>query len=248
MNIKDVNAGYHGKTVLKSVNLEIKKGEIISLIGPNGGGKSTLLKTISGELKPLVGTVYLGGDNLNQLPLRELAKKMSIVGTQRINPEHMSAFDIVLSGRLPYSDGFGLFKDADKEAAERAADLMNLEAFLQTDFSALSDGQKQRTLIARAICQEPEVLVMDEPTSYLDIRHRFELMDVIKKLANDGITVIMSLHELELALNVSDRLILVRGNGKCTAESKEAVLEGRLLQDLFGLTDEMFEKVRNQFF
>ena len=248
MNIKDLNAGYHEKIVVNGVSLEINKGDIISLIGPNGGGKSTLLKTISGELKPLGGTVLLGNDNINRIPLRELAKKMSIVGTQRVNPEHMSAFDVVLSGRLPYSDGFGLFKDSDREAAGRAAHLMNLEEFLHNDFSSLSDGQKQRTLIARAICQEPEVLVMDEPTSYLDIRHRFELMDVVKELSGEGITIIMSLHELELALSVSDRLILVGSDGKAVCASPETVLKDGLLQDLFGLTDEMFEKVKRQLF
>ena len=248
MIIDNLNAGYHEKTVVKGVNLEIKKGEIVSLIGPNGGGKSTLLKTVSGELKALGGTVTLDENEIRDIPLKELAKKMSVVGTQRVNPEHMSAFDVVMSGRLPYSDGFGLFKESDKVAANKAADLMNLEGFLQKDFTSLSDGQKQRTLIARAICQEPEYLVMDEPTSYLDIRHRFELMDVIKKLSKEGITVIMSLHELELALSVSDRLILVRSDGKTKAETPRTVLEGGLLQDLYGLTDEMFEKVRKQFF
>ena len=248
MIIDNLNAGYHEKTVVKGVNLEIKKGEIVSLIGPNGGGKSTLLKTISGELKPIGGTVTIDGNEIRDIPLKELAKKMSIVGTQRVNPEHMSTFDVVLSGRLPYSDGFGLFKDEDKDAAKRAADLMNLEEFLQKDFTSLSDGQKQRTLIARAICQEPEYLVMDEPTSYLDIRHRFELMNVIKKLSKEGITVIMSIHELELAFSVSDRLILVRSDGKTKAEIPKDVLDGGLLQDLYGLTDEMFEKVKKQFF
>ena len=247
MRIKDLNAGYQNKIVVSDVTLDIKEGEIISLIGPNGGGKSTLLKSISGELKSLGGSVYIGEDDIKNVPLKELAKKMSIVNTERVRPEHMSTWDVVMSGRLPYSDGFGFGKKEDEAIAQRACELMNIGKLAQTPFSSLSDGQKQRTLIARAICQEPEYLIMDEPTSYLDIRHRLELMDVIRKLSGEKITIIMSLHEVELALEISDRVLLVKADGNAICETTSQVIESGVIKELYGLTDEMYKRVKKQF-
>lgn len=243
MKIENLSAGYHKKAVVKNLNIEIEKGEIISLIGPNGGGKSTLLKSITGELKAVGGAVYIGDSDIKKLPLKELSQRMSIVGTGRVTPQHMTAMDIVMSGRLPYSDGFGIFKESDRKAAEKAGQLMKIEELFEKPFENLSDGQKQRTLIARAICQEPEYLIMDEPTSYLDIRYRLELMEVIKELSNQGITVIMSLHELELALEISDRLILVKNDGTNSCMKPREVLDSKVLKQLYNLTDEMYEKI-----
>lgn len=246
MKIESLCAGYHKKIIVKDVNLEVKKGEIISLIGPNGGGKSTLLKSISGELKTISGTVYLGKEDIRKIPLKELSKKMSIVNTDRVKPEHMTAFDVVLAGRLPYSDGFGMFSESDREAAKKACELMKIAKFEEKSFSDLSDGQKQRTLIARAICQDPEFLIMDEPTSYLDIKHRFELLDVIKGLSEQGVTVIMSLHELELALQISHRLLLIRDDGSVSCSDPGEVLQKGMIKDLYGMSDEMYERVKKQ--
>ena len=208
MKIEDLSAGYRGKAVVPGVNLEIKKGEIISFIGPNGAGKSTLLKTLYRELTPVAGAVFIDGADVSKMTLKELAKKLSIVTTDRIKPEHMTCREVVMAGRLPYTDGFGVLGKEDRQAAEEAIDLMKIEGFADKQFSNLSDGQKQRTLIARAIAQSPEYLVMDEPTSYLDIRYRMELMEVLEGLAKKGVTIVMSIHELELAVSVSDRLLL----------------------------------------
>ena len=246
MRIKDLSAGYHKKIIVKNVSLEVARGEIISLIGPNGGGKSTLLKSIYGELKPIEGTVFVGDQDIRSISLKELSKNMAIVNTDRVKPEHMSAMDVVMSGRLPYSDGFGLFADGDREAAARAVRLMKIEKFAEKPFMDLSDGQKQRTLIARAICQDPEYLIMDEPTSYLDIRHRLELMDVIRGLADNGVTVIMSLHELELALMISDRVLMIDSEGHSSCQRPEAVLESGVLQRLYDMTGEMYRSVKRQ--
>ena len=199
MKIESLSAGYRGKAVVQSVNLEIKKGEIISFIGPNGAGKSTLLKTLYRELSPVAGAVFVDGGDVSKMPLKELARKMSIVTTDRIKPEHMTCREVVMAGRLPYTDGFGVLGKEDRQAAEDAIALMKIEDFADKQFNNLSDGQKQRTLIARAIAQSPEYRVMDEPTSYLDIRYRMELMEVLEGLAKKGVTIVMSIHELELA-------------------------------------------------
>ena len=243
MKIESLSAGYRGKAVVQSVNLEIKKGEIISFIGPNGAGKSTLLKTLYRELSPVAGAVFIDGGDVSKMPLKELARKMSIVTTDRIKPEHMTCREVVMAGRLPYTDGFGVLGKEDRQAAEDAIALMKIEDFADKQFNNLSDGQKQRTLIARAIAQSPEYLVMDEPTSYLDIRYRMELMEVLEGLAKKGVTIVMSIHELELAVSVSDRLLLVYDDGKTLCKTPSEVMEEGLIRDLFSLTDEMYEKI-----
>nr|WP_297708452.1 ABC transporter ATP-binding protein [uncultured Butyrivibrio sp.] len=246
MRLENVRAGYGSKIVINNASIDIRKNEIISLIGPNGGGKSTLLKSISGQLHLLGGDVYIGEDSIKTISLKELARKMSIVTTERVNPEQMSAFDIVLSGRLPFTDGFGSFDKADKEAAKRAINLMKIQEIADRQFEALSDGQKQRTLIARAICQNPEFLIMDEPTSYLDIRYRLELMQVLKELAENGVTIIMSLHELELALQISDRVLMIKNDGNVEIANPDEVIESGVVQELYGLTDDMYKRVLEQ--
>ena len=246
MKIESLSAGYHKKQIIRSVSIEVAKGEIISLIGPNGGGKSTLLKTISGELQIISGSVFLGKSDIRTIPLKELARKMSILNTERVRPEHMSAMDVVLSGRLPYSDGLGLFGEQDRETAKKASELMGITDFATKDFITLSDGQKQRTLIARAICQEPDYLIMDEPTSYLDIKHRLELMEVIKKIASEQITVIMSLHELDLALQISDRVLLIKEDGSTLCEKPSVVLKSGIIKELYDLSEDMYRKVEKQ--
>lgn len=246
MRIKELSAGYHKKIIVNGVNLETQKGEIISLIGPNGGGKSTLLKSISGELKTLGGAVLLEDEEISRVPLKELARHMALLNTERVKPEHMSAFDVVLSGRLPYSEGFGFFSEKDFAAAKNAAELMAITELADKQFLAMSDGQKQRTLIARAICQDPEYLIMDEPTSYLDIKHRLELMEVIKKLSGQGVTIIMSLHELELALEISDRCLLVKEDGTTLCMTPSEIIDSGVIQPLYGLTFDMYKKIRKQ--
>ena len=243
MKIEDLSAGYRGKAVVPGVNLEIKKGEIISFIGPNGAGKSTLLKTLYRDLSPVAGAVFIDGADMSKMTLKELAKKLSIVTTDRIKPEHMTCREVVMAGRLPYTDGFGVLGKEDMQAAEDAIALMKIEGFADKQFNNLSDGQKQRTLIARAIAQSPEYLVMDEPTSYLDIRYRMELMEVLEGLAKKGVTIVMSIHELELAVSVSDRLLLVYDDGKTLCKTPLEVMEEGLIKDLFSLTDEMYEKI-----
>ena len=243
MKLEGVSCGYQKKIIVRDVELTIGRGEILSLVGPNGGGKSTLLKSISGNLKLLGGTVYVGKEELYRLTPKELARQMSIVTTERIRPQLMTCFEVVMAGRLPYTDGFGRPGKEDERAAEEAVRLMKLQELEDRPYMDLSDGQKQRTLIARAVCQSPEILVMDEPTSYLDIRHRMELMETVKALAKGGVTVIMSLHELELALKVSDRLLVVYEDGRTEAAAPEEAVQRGLIKKAFALDDAMYEQL-----
>lgn len=243
MRLEKVSAGYGRKVVVRDVNIDIRQGEIICLIGPNGGGKSTLLKSINGSLSLIEGEVYLDLRKLSSLSAKEISKELSIVTTERIRPQLMTCKDVVLSGRLPFTDGFGRYGKEDLVIVEEALETMKIKKLSDTPYDALSDGQKQRCLIARAICQKPKYLVMDEPTSYMDIRHRMELMDVVRKLAKEKVTIIMSLHEIELALDVADRLLLVYEDGHVAIEEPKNVLEKALIKDLYGLDDDKYKKI-----
>ncbi len=243
MKLNSAQAGYGKKIVVNGVTLGIGKGEIITLIGPNGGGKSTLIKSISGSLKLLGGSVLIDGSDLGKMSVKEISRTMSVVTTERVKPVLMTCRDVVMSGRLPFTGAMGVFGPEDEKETEGALELMNIGHLADVPFSDMSDGQKQRTLIARAIAQSPKYLVMDEPTSYMDIKHRLELMKVIKELSESGITIVMSLHELELALEVSDRLLLVYDDGHVLVRTPGEVLAQGLLKELFDLDEEMYKKV-----
>ena len=243
MKLNNAQAGYGKKIVVDGVTLGIGKGEIITLIGPNGGGKSTLIKSISGSLKLIGGSVFVDGSDLGKMSVKEISRTMSVVTTERVKPVLMTCRDVVMSGRLPFTGAMGVFRPEDEKETEGALELMNIGHLADVPFSDMSDGQKQRTLIARAIAQSPKYLVMDEPTSYMDIKHRLELMKVIKELSESGITIVMSLHELELALEVSDRLLLVYDDGHVLVKTPGEVISQGLLKELFDLDGEMYKKV-----
>lgn len=243
MKLENVEAGYHRKIVVRDVSIDISRGEIIGVIGPNGGGKSTLLKTINGSLSLIGGNVYLGDLDVKTASPKEISRQMSVVTTERIKPILMTCRDVVSAGRIPFTDGFGTLKADDKVQIENAMVLMKITELSDIPYSDVSDGQKQRTLIARAIAQEPKYLVMDEPTSYMDIRHRYELMETLKELSEKGITIVASLHELELALMYSDRLLLLYADGHVKEKRPDEVISEGLLKELFDLRDDMYEKV-----
>jgi iron complex transport system ATP-binding protein len=180
---------------LEHVSLQIPQGTILAVIGPNGTGKSTLLKSLAKQLALLEGTIFIGKDDLQQLSYQQLSRKMSVVFTGRVRPELLQCYDVVAAGRYPYTGYFGLLGEEDKACIFEAMEQMQVTEFATRDFQTLSDGQKQRVLIARALCQQPEILVLDEPTSYLDIRYKLELMDLLRSLATEqNMTILLSIH------------------------------------------------------
>ena len=213
IDTEKLSVGYGKKTLIRDIALHVRRGEIVTLIGPNGAGKSTILKTISGELKKLGGTVYLGGDSMAEMKEAEQAKRMAVVMTERIRPELMTCYEVAAAGRYPYTGRFGLLGENDRKKVKEALELVNGLDLSDRYFTEISDGQKQRILLARAICQEPEAIVLDEPTSFLDIRYKLEILSILKELVRSRKTaVLMSLHELELAQKVSDFVVCVDGN------------------------------------
>ena len=243
MKLDKVVAGYHKKIVVRDVDLLASPGEIIGIIGPNGGGKSTILKSINGSLSLIGGSVFLDELDVSKALPKEISKFMSVVTTERVKPILMTCRDVVSAGRIPFTDGLGRLREEDNAQIDRAMELMKIKELSDVAYSDVSDGQKQRTLIARAIAQDPKFLVMDEPTSYMDIRHRYELMELLENLSGEGVTIVASLHELELALSYCDRLLLVYDDGHVLVKRPDEVLEEGLLKQLFDLDEDMYAKV-----
>ncbi len=233
---RDLAVGYDGKALIHDISIEIQKGEIVTLIGPNGSGKSTILKSITRQLKTIGGSVWIQSEELDRISQRALARKMAVVLTERMRPELMTCRDIVSTGRYPYTGRLGLLTPEDEEIVSRAMERVHALELSDRDFNAISDGQRQRVLLARAICQEPEIIVLDEPTSFLDIRHKLELLSILRSMAREkGITVIMSLHEIDLAQKISDKVICVKGEIIARYGAPEDVFSEAVIRDLYGL-------------
>ncbi len=236
LKTENLAVGYKNKIVVDEINLNTKKGEILCIIGPNGAGKSTLLKTIATYLKPIKGTVYLNGENIHNLSPSQLAKEMAIVLTERVNPGNMTGFDIVAIGRHPYTDLFGRISEKDKEIIIDSAKSVNAEHLLKKNFFEMSDGERQKIMIARALAQQPELLILDEPTSYLDAKHKIELTLLLRKLASEkNIAIIVTLHDIELALRIADKMALIKNNNILAFGYPENVMTKEIVNNLYDL-------------
>ncbi len=213
LETEELSVGYDGKPLIRDVCLQVQRGKIVTLIGPNGSGKSTILKTIVGQLSKVSGTVLLEGAPMERCGQKEIAKRMAILMTERIHPELMTCYDVVSTGRYPYTGALGLLGKEDKRIVEESLELVHGRDMADRPFDAISDGQRQRILLARALCQTPEIIVLDEPTSYLDIRYKLELLTILKTMVREkNLAVLMSLHELDLAQRVSDTVVCVSGD------------------------------------
>lgn len=230
----DMAVGYQGKTLIHDINIDIDKGEIVTLIGPNGSGKSTILKSITKQLKLIGGKVFFDDTSLQEMSYKELSSNMAVVLTERIKTELMTCHEIVATGRYPYTGRLGILTPEDEQIVDEAMKAVHAEDLGNRDFNAISDGQKQRVLLARAICQEPEIIVLDEPTSFLDIKHKLELLAILKRMVKERQTaVFMSLHELDLAQKVSDYVICVKGEHIQKYGAPEEIFSSGYIHDLY---------------
>lgn len=228
--------GYAGRPVVGDVSLSVGRGEVLCLVGPNGSGKSTLLKTISAQIAPLRGHVLLCGHDATGLRANELARRLSVMLTGRVSCEMLSCLDVVETGRAPYTNALGALRQADRTAVRQAMELTGSWELRERDFMQISDGQRQRVLLARAVAQEPQVLALDEPTSYLDIRHQLELLGVVRDLARTrGWACVLSLHELALAQKVADRMACVCDGRVQALGTPEEVLDAPTVGRVFDL-------------
>ena len=206
---RDLAVGYT-KALLQNIALGVERGQILTLVGPNGAGKSTLLKTLAGQLAPQGGAVLLDGAELSTLSGNARARKMALMLPHTRRTELTTCFTLAAAGRYPYTGRLGVLSAEDRAQVRAALRLVGAEALADRDFNKISDGQRQRVLLARAICQQPEIILLDEPTSFLDIKGKVELLGILKQLAREqNMAVLLSLHELDLARKISDKVVCV---------------------------------------
>ena len=237
-NTRDLSVGYKGEVLIRDIDIEIKKGEILTLIGPNGSGKSTILKSITKHLEAIKGDTYISDASVSRMTYKELSKLVAVVLTDRLKPELMTCRDVVATGRYPYTGSLGILSEDDEKKVTEVMRRIHTEDLAEKDFTAISDGQKQRVLLARAICQEPEVIVLDEPTSFLDIKHKLELLNILREMAKEkNITVIMSLHEIDLAQKISDKVMCVSGEVIKHFGTPDEIFRPDIIRELYDITD-----------
>ena len=244
ISMDNLAVGYNGKALIHDICIGIEKGEIVALIGPNGAGKSTILKSITRQLKIISGNVSIAEQNLTKLSFRDLSTKMAVVLTERMKPELMTCHDIVATGRYPYTGKLGILSREDEQKVDEAMEAVHAQELGDRDFNAISDGQRQRVLLARAICQEPEIIVLDEPTSFLDVRYKLELLSILRDMAKKKkITVIMSLHEIDLAEKIADKIICVKGDHIAHYGKPETIFKEDTIRELYGIDNGYFDPV-----
>ena len=233
---QDLAIGY-GTPLLRDIALQAERGKVLALIGPNGAGKSTLLKTLAGQLAAQGGAVLLDGQTLMTYTPNARARKLALMLPHTARTELATCFDVAAAGRYPYTGRLGILSDADRRAVHEALTLVQAEALADRDFTKISDGQRQRVLLARAVCQQPEILLLDEPTSFLDVKGKAELMGILQTLAREkNVAIIVTLHELELAQKLADAVVCVASQGVSGVLTPQEAFARENICQLFDLT------------
>ena len=236
----DLAVGY-GAPLLQGINLQAARGRILALIGPTGAGKSTLLKTLAGQLAAQGGAVLLDGRGLTDYTPSARARKLALMVPHTARTELTTAFEVAAAGRYPYTGRLGILSEADRQQVRDALQLVQADALADRDFAKLSDGQRQRVLLARAVCQQPEILLLDEPTSFLDVKGKAELMSILRTLARDkNVAVVVTLHELELARKLADAVVCVAPQGVSAVLTPQAAFAEENICRLFDLSKEQY--------
>ena len=233
ITIKSLTFGYNGSMILDNLNLVVEDSEVLGLVGPNGSGKTTLIKCMDKILKPK-GSILIDGRDIDTVSRTELAKRLGYVPQSSSTPLATIVFDTVLMGRRPHISW--RVSDSDLDKVADILGLLHLEYLAMRDFSQLSGGQKQKVLIARALAQEPEVLLLDEPTSSLDMKHQLEVMETISSLVKEKkISAVMALHDLNLASMFVDKLAILKGGKIYAAGEPIDLLNAKNIRDVYGV-------------
>lgn len=236
LELRGLDVGHGERALVRDVCLAVRPGTVVALIGPNGSGKTTILRTVAGQLRSLGGVVELYGRDLADVPATERARAMSVMLTGRPQTELLTCRDVVEAGRYPFTGRLGVLGEKDEGAVGAAMDATGVTALAERDFSHVSDGQRQRVLLARALCQEPRVLLLDEPTSYLDVRSQLDVLQLLRREARErGIAVVASLHEIDLAQKAADHVICVKDGRVMCQGSPDEVLTAERVAELYDL-------------
>lgn len=236
--------GYGKAALARDIALGAAKGQVLALIGPNGAGKSTLLKTLAGQLAPLGGAVLLDGQELARIPGNARAQKLALMLPHTRRTELTTCFEFAAAGRIPYTGRLGILSAEDKKQVQSALELVGAAHLANRDFNCVSDGQRQRILLARAVCQQPQVLLLDEPTSFLDVKGKIELLTILQKLAHkQQLAVIVTLHELDMAQKIADAVVCVSPQGVSSPMPPAQAFARENIKALYGLTEEQYSAV-----
>lgn len=247
LKTRNLKVSYGNKIILKNINLNIKKGEIVTIVGPNGSGKSTLIKALSRCLKPKEGNILLNGKNIKKISTKEIAKEIAILPQNKNIPSDITVGNLVSYGRYPHLKFGKRLGKKDKKIIDWAIKKTNLNNLKERFISDLSGGEKQRAWIAIALAQKPNILMLDEPTTYLDISYQIEILELIKQLNNlFGITIIMVLHDLNHATRYSDSIYVLKEGQIYKHGSPEDVLNKKLLKEIFKINAHIYkDKINN---
>ena len=234
IELKSISAGYGKSLVLDGVNASLEKGKLTCIIGENGCGKSTLLKSIAGILQITSGEMIIDGDNLSTLGRGEIAKRIAYLAQSKSTPD-MTVEQMVLHGRFPYLTYPRRYREEDKLAAKTAMESVGISQLANRPLSELSGGIRQNAYIAMALAQDTNYILLDEPTTYLDVAHRLDLMRLLRRLANSGKGIVIVMHDLPLALDFSDSIVVIK-NGEVAAHASPAeIFSSPLIREIFGV-------------
>lgn len=236
MEIKDVKFSYGDKKFIRNLSGKIEKGKITTILGPNGCGKSTLLNLLINQLKPQGGQIFLDGNDMRQIPVREIAKNIAMVHQQNSVPSDVTVRRLVEFGRMPYQTMFSARDDEGEEIVEWALKVTNLEHMAQKRVGQLSGGERQRTWIALALAQKTDILFLDEPTTYLDIFYQMEILSLVRRLNREyNMTIVMVLHDINQAMQFSDNIIMMKKGTICYAGLAESGITEERLEEVYGI-------------
>ena len=236
LETKSVTLAYEQNVIAKNLSVEIPNGKFTVIVGPNGCGKSTLLRSLSRLLLPQSGEILLNGENIHSQSTREVAKKLGLLPQSAIAPNGIKVIDLVSRGRFPHQKWFQTWSEADQKAVELAMQATGVMDFAQHNVDQLSGGQRQRVWVAMALAQETSLLLLDEPTTYLDIAHQIELMDLFQDLNRiQGHTLVAVLHDLNHACRYADHLIMIKAGEVIATGSPNEIVTEALIKQVFGL-------------
>ncbi|MET8732031.1 MULTISPECIES: ABC transporter ATP-binding protein [Streptomyces] len=232
---RDITVGYGDRTVIDQLDVAIPSGVITTIIGPNGCGKSTLLRTLTRLLKPTGGTVVLDGEDIGTLRTKDVAKKLGLLPQAPVAPEGLTVADLVARGRHPHQSWLRQWSSDDADVVRRALAMTGVADLADRTVDSLSGGQRQRVWISMTLAQGTDLLLLDEPTTYLDLAHAIDVLDLVDDLHESGCTVVMVLHDLNLATRYSDNLVVMRGGAVLAQGHPRDVITAELLHEAFGL-------------
>lgn len=251
LKISDLTIGYQTSKsqiiVAENIDFELEKGKLTALVGANGIGKSTLLKTLLGFEKPFKGSVFLNDKNTLKISSKELAQYVSVVLTEKLPPSNLSVYELIALGRQPYTNWMGKLSDADKEKTDNAIEVTQIQDLIHKKHFELSDGQFQKIMIARALAQDTEVMVLDEPTTHLDLLHKISVFKLLKKLVQQTQKcVLFSTHDIDLAIEFCDEIIVMTPE-KTQKDTPENFIQNGTFDKLFSSESVWFDKEKRKF-